>query len=367
MKISFGLTYLLLVNFLSMQVRSQCPKVNCLTSDSSVPEDGNTKRNRICSQKSSNDISISSNVCAEDESCFISQNWHGTCEPSVSPDFGIILYPGYRCRGSEVFGTCRFGTKVCNNEDRCEGYPSYHYCRRTSDCNFDHYCSHDGICLLLNENGESCSTHDSCEKNSMCHYTDPTDDFGTCVEVASKDERELVLPEYNKVPVRQDDMEKLCRTGMVNRTTGNCAIKLKSTNKGKECTTDNDCPTSDENVKAACKCGYSGDGKKYCDIEAGDTEWVDATNKFEEFFLTNLDCHTGEGFGRCGQKESQFMEYRCAEFKAKHYVELLNNPDCLKENYQNSPIFWEYSVYCSSWKGSILMSTLMIFAFVLWQ
>jgi hypothetical protein len=52
------------------------------------------------------------------------------------------------------------------------------------------------------------------------------------MEINSRDERELVEPEYNDLPAAQEDMEKLCRSGMVNRTTGRCATKLKSTNKG---------------------------------------------------------------------------------------------------------------------------------------
>lgn len=58
------------------------------------------------------------------------------------------------------------------------------------------------------------------------------------------------MPEFNDQPVAQVDMERLCRTGMVNTTTGRCASLLKSTNKGQVCNTDDDCPTNDDNVKA---------------------------------------------------------------------------------------------------------------------
>lgn len=58
------------------------------------------------------------------------------------------------------------------------------------------------------------------KNNTMCYYNNPEQAFGICVAVVSKDERELVQPEYNDLPVLQADMEKLCRSGMVNRTTG---------------------------------------------------------------------------------------------------------------------------------------------------
>jgi hypothetical protein len=83
----------------------------------------------------------------------------------------------------------------------------------------------------------------------------------------------------------------------------------------------------------------------YCDIEAGDDEWISATEKFQDFYLMNLDCHTGEGFGECGNAGSKYKDYKCAEFKAKNYVELLKNPECLIATYKTNPYFWEYSYY----------------------
>lgn len=148
-------------------------------------------------------------MCGSGEQCFTNENWYGTCEPYVSNEFDYVLYPGYRCAGDEIFGTCRFGTKICNNEFRCEGLPAYGSCKRSGDCNFGLYCNEDGICLELNQGGEQCTTHDSCEKNYFCHYYTPTQTFGICTESVSMDERELAQPEYEDLPVRQEDMEKL--------------------------------------------------------------------------------------------------------------------------------------------------------------
>jgi hypothetical protein len=37
-----------------------------------------------------------------------------------------------------------------------------------------------------------------------------------------------------------------------------------------------DCPTTDPSQWAKCKCGHTSKGTKYCDIEGGDDEWLEA-------------------------------------------------------------------------------------------
>lgn len=46
--------------------------------------------------------------------------------------------------------------------------------------------------------------------------------------------------------------------------------------KGKICTSDFDCPSTDPLRFTACKCGHNDKGNKYCDIEGGDDEWAEA-------------------------------------------------------------------------------------------
>ena len=345
---------------ISFTVESTCKAVKCESSPSG--SSGNQIKNREWSITDDKSITIYSNACKEEEEWFMSDNWYGTCEPKVDRIFDYFLYPGYRCKGDEVLGVCRFGTKICNQNYRCEGIPLYGSCKRSGDCNFGSYCNEDGICLELNQAGERCTTHDSWVKNHLCFFETATQAFGTCVAVISRDERELVLPEHNDLPALQEDMEKLCRSGMVNRTTGRCASILKSKNKGKVCKTDADCPTTDENIKAQCKWGFNSDGNKYCDIEAGDEEWVTATRLFQEFHLLNLDWHTTEGFGEWGKQDSMMKQYKWAEFKAKYYVELLNNPQWVKDNYEFSPLFWEYHLY---WYSVALVTIKIVAALLL--
>lgn len=78
----------------------------------------------------------------------------------------------------------------------------------------------------------------------------------------------------------EEDLAKVCRSGYVNKTEGICAQGVKSLNKGQPCSSETDCPTTDSNVYASCKCGFNSKGTKYCDISAGDDEWVSA---FEQF------------------------------------------------------------------------------------
>ena len=85
--------------------------------------------------------------------------------------------------------------------------------------------------------------------------------------------------------------------------------------KGEFCTTDADCPTTDKQVFAACKCGFSDTGSKFCDIEGGDDEWVAATEAFALYVETSLNCHSAEGWGECHENE-YFLDWKCKEYKA---------------------------------------------------
>lgn len=312
---------------------------------------GNDRRNRVCSDSDGSTITIFSNKWNLDEEWFISENHYGTCETKVSRQFDTFLYPGDRCRGADVVGTCVFGTKMCNLYNRCDGVTAYGYCKNTLQCNIGAYCNEDGLCLDKNEIGEQCTTHDSCVDIAMWFYNTPEQTYGICVQTVSQDERELANPEYNDEPVAQADMERLCTTGMVNSTTGRCASLLKSLNKGQVCTTSADCPTTDDNVFAKWKWGYNSNGDKYWDIEAGDVEWVNAKNLFSDYN------------GECGKSSGSWSSYKCAQIKAQYYVELLNNPTCLKQNYAQHPAFWEYQRYWSAW--SVAYYSFIAFVFTI--
>lgn len=104
------------------------------------------------------------------------------------------------------------------------------------------------MCMPIKDEKEPCYLHDECVKGSMCFYYSPKDFHGYCTPIFSRDVRQLAMPLIEKVPANQDDMEKLCRSGYLNKTTGRCGRELKSLNKGVACTTDRDCPTTDSLV-----------------------------------------------------------------------------------------------------------------------
>ena len=57
---------------------------------------------------------------------------------------------------------------------------------------------------------------------------------------------------------------------------------------------DLDCPTTDPAQFAKCKCGHTAKGTKYCDIEGGDDEWLEAYSlvRFTLFYLTDSSSPT---------------------------------------------------------------------------
>ena len=43
-----------------------------------------------------------------------------------------------------------------------------------------------------------------------------------------------------------------------------------------------------------------------------------------------------------------FKDWRCAEAKAKLYVDLINMPSCLRDIMSVHPLYYEYSKYCNA-------------------
>ncbi len=98
---------------------------------------------------------------------------------------------------------------------------------------------------------------------------------------------------------------------------------------------------------AKCKCGHNDKGKKYCDLEGGDVEWANVFDKFKVYFERSKNCHNAEGFGGCNNN-LHYKAFKCAQIKAKLYVDLVDIPPCLKKLAKVHPHFFEYSKYCLS-------------------
>ena len=59
---------------------------------------------------------------------------------------------------------------------------------------------------------------------------------------------------------------------------GYCRDSFVSINKGKECVSDDDCYTS-QNENFYCKCTLGAEGGKVCDTGPADEEWIETKNK----------------------------------------------------------------------------------------
>lgn len=141
----------------------------------------------------------------------------------------------------------------CKNDNICAGVQLYDTCNFNSECYFGMFCNEGGRCVRHKKAGERCSSNEACGRKAMCIFETTLSTYGTCKEILSESDNNLVLPMYkadmsdtdSNLFVYQNDFEKVCRSGFLNVTSGRCTTGLKSKNKGKVCTTNLDCPTTD--------------------------------------------------------------------------------------------------------------------------
>ena len=101
------------------------------------------------------------------------------------------------------------------------------------------FCNEKGECVSTYDMSERCSSHESCGRDAMCVFKTTLSQYGFCTQILSLSEGSLVLPEYkasmsdtgNSVYKYQDNLEKICRTGYLNETTGRCSDGLTSKKK----------------------------------------------------------------------------------------------------------------------------------------
>ena len=80
-----------------------------------------------------------------------------------------------------------------------------------------------------------------------------------------------------------------------------------------------------------------------------------------------MDCHSAEGYGPCLDNPN-WLAFKCAEMKAKMYVDFIDNPSCLKDMYSVHPNFAEWYKYCgalglASYYLFILIAFIIVFCF----
>ncbi len=128
----------------------------------------------------------------------------------------------------------------CKNNGICAGAQLYGNCRSNSDCFFGQYCNSDGKCVKSNKIGERCSSNEGCGRQGLCVYETTLSMYGTCKKLLSNSDETLILPMQKRdisevdsnIFLFSSNMEKLCRSGAVNATSGKCKGQpLKSLNK----------------------------------------------------------------------------------------------------------------------------------------
>lgn len=89
------------------------------------------------------------------------------------------------------------------------------------------------------DEGDRCSSHEECGRYGLCIYETTLSSYGLCMTMVSASDGTIVYPLYltdmadtgASTYAYQKDFEKVCRSGYVNATTGQCAEGVQSKNK----------------------------------------------------------------------------------------------------------------------------------------
>ncbi|CAI2365874.1 unnamed protein product [Moneuplotes crassus] len=370
----------------SLTQAQTCQKVEC------------SKNHKACSTVSGTSVTVNPEFCEDNKVCHYNTEFsHSECMHKLSdPKAEMFLYPGYYCGyyqanvGSVSFydkAKCVFGEKVCGptvsaaefnkKEDSfyvCQGKHTYDQCERHSDCytygnkEYDNergkfvykgnFCD-SGRCTPEVGIGHYCKAHEACGRDGFCLFPDATLDFGYCVEYGSVESNGAqVQANRSGAFLYQQHSEKVCKSGFLDSTNGKCKNGPQSVNKGNTCSSDADCPNTDSTT-SSCKCSL--DGNKYCDISGGDEEWTNVITKFHKYLNKTPEFHPSEMWGPC-MDTPEYKDWYCAEFEAKHYVELLKKPDCFEKVMKYHHDYGEYYKVCL--RGSFVTPIVAIAAVV---
>jgi hypothetical protein len=121
---------------------------------------------------------------------------NGTHLPSSTQVTHAIPHPPLQCAGSaqECINVIR-----CNKELKiCEGVSLNGPCRISADCNVGLFCNF-WHCTRLLRQGEKCTSHDQCGRDSLCYIKNIGDVAGICTNLFTYDD------EYQLLPLGLDD------------------------------------------------------------------------------------------------------------------------------------------------------------------
>jgi len=155
-----------------------------------------------------------------------------------------------------------------------------------------------------------------CGRKGLCFFSEGSFVTGKCLDLFSI-ENDSELSTFNsfmdsqlRAPTRLSRF--LCKSLNIDAA-GKCVKGLTSAEKNKPCTSDLDCAAKENpKVLAKCRCALSGQGRSFCDLHAGDDEWLQANkavrraDQFARYFNATLACHSSQRWGECDQKELFF-------------------------------------------------------------
>lgn len=153
---------------------------------------------------------------AADQTCQLDGSLTGNCQTSTFSSATALAaqkYPGEIC---EADSECSFGPQTCVN-NRCAGVHLYGTCTRSADCNYGYFCNR-GYCVPTFALGASCTSHDDCGREALCHYTSTDATYGVCKSLFSLDDDEIAIPKDS-----YGNYRKLGLNQSINKELRNCA------------------------------------------------------------------------------------------------------------------------------------------------
>eukprot|EP01017_Pseudomicrothorax_dubius_P014017 TRINITY_DN1642_c0_g1_i7.p1 TRINITY_DN1642_c0_g1~~TRINITY_DN1642_c0_g1_i7.p1 ORF type:complete len:199 (+),score=7.24 TRINITY_DN1642_c0_g1_i7:148-744(+) len=178
-------------------------------------------------------------------------------------------------RSSKVSHPTKYSKIRCGqvgDRKQCLGVLPGGDCSQTADCNPGYYCER-GKCTLSLGLGQPCTNDNSCGRRAVCLWNDTNTLTGVCTAMFTVDNNTQIANIKSKRFQRGPFANLVCKTGWADEN-GICTGGPKSKNRGNPCQTDRDCETDNPSIFAKCLCGMSETGTKFCDIMAGDEEWV---------------------------------------------------------------------------------------------
>ncbi len=257
-------------------------------------------------------------ACSGEQVCDIFNLTLGaTCRANYSHP---LRYAGEFCRASSECYSGNCTSSFCTGLERGKA------CTGDANCNVGLYCG-DGICTDTRKLGESCSATQKCASYLVCNVN-------KCIYALSLDNGQSA------------SLPSACKSFHVDGDTGLCAPGPKLVRSAGDpaegpavCPYTNTCKykAGEKEIKTACECGTTAEGKLYCPAGAGDFSLAPVA----EYVRSLPEKHGGKD--PCHVARGPFCLYKNIKYLGKVYneayvmyenltrgVQYADNSDCVK-------------------------------------